>query len=134
MRLLDRLLHKVIFPHGLSQKAGRAIGRPNAGQVVREAAKEVFQVTGTRYLPDGFVIEGYARLGGVTLPAKTAVTMRSVPSSRGEWGIRPEHISIAGVPAGPALKAVKLAMAADPRLKMDGDVFVVQLSGAKARG
>jgi hypothetical protein len=123
MRLADRLLHKVIFPNGLQRRATAQSAK---------AASSAFQITGTRWLPDGFVIEGYARVGGVTVPAKTAVTMRSLASSQGEWAIRPERVTVAGVPVSGALGTVRQAMAADPRMRMDGDRFVVQLGDAPA--
>jgi hypothetical protein len=121
MRLADRLLHKVIFPNGLKRKA-TAQGS--------QAASEAFKITGTRWLPDGFVVEGYARAGGVTVPAKTAVTMRSLASSQGEWALRPERVTVGGVPVPAALGTVRQAMAADPRMRVDGDRFVVVLGDA----
>ncbi|MEB3327638.1 MAG: hypothetical protein VKQ33_00225 [Candidatus Sericytochromatia bacterium] len=124
MRLADRLLHKVIFPHGLKRKAAAQ------GQ---QAAGEAFRITGTRYLPDGFVVEGYARVAGVPVPAKAAVTMRSLASSQGEWAIRPERVTVGGVPVNGALGTVRQTMAADPRLRAEGDRFVVLLGDAQPR-
>ncbi|MEB3221709.1 MAG: hypothetical protein VKS61_06480, partial [Candidatus Sericytochromatia bacterium] len=110
--------HKVIFPNGL---------KPRAATQGAKAASGAFRITGTQWLPDGFRVEGYARVGGMTVPAKTTVTMRSVASSRGEWALRPDRIEIAGVSVPPALPAVRQAMAADSRLRADGDAFVVLL-------
>ena len=123
MRLADRLLHKVIFPQGLRRRAATQGAKASA---------EAFQITGTRWLPDGFVIEGYARVGGVTVPAKTALTMRSLAGSRGEWALRPERLTVAGLPVDAALGTVRQAMAADPRLRAEGDRFVVQLAETPA--
>ena len=142
MDLVNRVMHRVIFPKGLrglqqgaqtsAAAAAKKGAQTSAAAAAKEGAAETFKVARTRYYPKGdrFEMVGYPKVRGVQLPLRTVVTMGLGPTDKGLWAIWPESVKILGLRSEKVRKAVQTAMATDGRLRQAGDRFEVLMGGA----
>ena len=86
-----------------------------------------FRVLWTRKTATGIRMVGLPRVRGLTLPLPTAVEFSKQSGSLGRFALRPERVTIAGIPSQRALESVTRALGENPGLRRDGDRFLVLL-------
>jgi hypothetical protein len=109
MDLVNRVMHRVIFPKGLRGLQQGA--QTSAAAAAKKGAAESFKVLRTKYLPDGLLLIGNPVVGGVQMPIRTVVKLGLGPTKKGRWAIWPESVDIFGLRSKQVLKAVRAAMA-----------------------
>ncbi len=89
------------------------------------AGSRDFQVLWTRKTSDGIRMVGLPRLRGIPLPIPTAVEFSRQAASFGRFALKPERVTIAGIPSRQGLEAVTRALGENPGLRREGEVFRV---------